>query len=78
MKRIINQQHPPGHKKKGQEAPLNPTYTVMKDDGATSTVIGYGAPVACDLFIESLIDNAKKLNIKIVGKYHILKHKKKI
>ena len=77
MDKVLNQRHPPARKKKGQEAPLNPTHTVMKYDGPSSTIVGYGTPVACELFIESMKDNANKLGVELVGVYSILHHKVK-
>ena len=75
-KKVVNQLHPPG-RKKSQEVELNKKCTVIKKNGTTTTVVGYGPQKACELFIDSCRDNAKSINIKLVSKYSILKYEMK-
>ena len=41
----------------------------MKKDGTTTSVAGYGPQKACEAFVFSMRDNARKLNIQLVGNY---------
>lgn len=72
--RIINQRHPP-RRKSGTDVELNKTCTIIKKDGTVSSVEGYGTENACKAFVNSIYTNAKNLDIKLVSKYKILKHK---
>ena len=74
--RTINQRHPPRPKSR-KDVELNKTCTILKKDGTVSSVEGYGTKPACTLFIQSLRENAKKLNIKLVSNYVILGHEVK-
>lgn len=75
-KKVENQLYPPG-RKKGQEVELNKMCTIIKKNGTTTTVVGYGPQKACEMFIDSCRDNAKSLDIKLVSKYSILKYELK-
>lgn len=72
--KTINQRHPPRPKSR-RDVDLNKTCTILKIDGTVSSVAGYGTKNACTVFVQSLRENAKKLNIKLVGNYVILGHK---
>ena len=76
MTKTVNQLHPP-RPKNGREVELNKKCTIVKKDGTTTSVVGYGTQPACAVFVSSLRDNAKKLNIELKGNYVILKHEVK-
>lgn len=71
--KTVNQLHPP-RPKSGREVELNKKCTIVKKDGTTTSVTGYGTLPACRLFVRSLQDNAEKLNIELKGNYVILGH----
>lgn len=73
MVKTVNQLHPP-RPKNGREVELNKRCTIIKKDGTTTSVVGYGAQKACEAFVSSTRDNAKKLNIELKSNYVILKH----
>ena len=74
--KAVNQLHPP-RPKSGREVELNKKCTIVKKDGTTTSVAGYGTLLACKLFVSSLRENAKKLNIELKGNYVILGHEVK-
>lgn len=73
MTKIANQLHPP-RPKNGREVELNKKCTIIKKDGTTTSVEGYGTQKACEAFVSSLRENAKRLNIQLKSNYIILKH----
>ena len=73
MVKIANQLHPP-RPKNGREVELNKKCTIIKKDGTTTSVVGYGTQQACAIFVSSLRENAKKLNVQLKSNYVILKH----
>ena len=73
MGKTANQLHPP-RPKSGREVELNKKCTIVKKDGTTTSVAGYGTQKACEVFVSSLRDNAKKLGIELKGNYVILGH----
>ena len=64
----INKTSPP-RPKNGREVELNKKCTILKKDGTTTSVAGYGLQKACEAFVFSMRDNARKLNIQLVGNY---------
>lgn len=66
--KTTNQSHPP-RPKNGREVELNKKCTILKKDGTTTSVAGYGPQKACEAFVFSMRDNARKLNIQLVGNY---------
>ena len=68
-----NQLHPP-KKKSREDVELNKKCTIIKKDGTNTSVVGYGTRNACAVFTTSQRENAKKLNIELVGNYKILNH----
>lgn len=73
MIKTANQLHPPRPKKRG-EVELNKKHSIVKKDGTNTTLVGIGSKNACDLFIDSLRENAKRLSIELKGKYIVLAH----
>ena len=73
MVRIANQLHPP-RPKSGRKVELNKKCSIVKKDGTSTSLMGIGTQPACKLFVNSLRDNAKKLNIELKGNYIILAH----
>lgn len=71
--KTTNQLHPPRPKKRGV-VELNKKCTMIKKDGVTSTVVGVGTKPALDIFLDSLRENAKRLDISLVGRYIIVNH----
>lgn len=72
-KPVVNQLHPP-RPKTGREVELNKRCTIVKKDGTTTSVAGYGTQKACEVFVHSMRENAKNLNIELKGNYVILGH----
>ena len=63
-----NKKSPP-RPKNGREVVLNRPCTILKKDGTTTSVAGYGPQKACEVFVHSMRDNARALNIQLVGNY---------
>lgn len=59
--------------KNGREVVLNKMCTIIKKDGTASSVAGYGPQKACEAFVFSMKENAKNLNIQLVGNYIVKK-----
>lgn len=66
--KTANQLHPPCPKN-GREVVLNKMCTIIKKDGTTTSVAGYGPQKACEALVHSFKENAKSLNVKLVGNY---------
>lgn len=63
-----NKKSPP-RPKNGREVVLNKMCTIIKKDGTASSVAGYGPQKACEALVHSFRENAKFLNVKLVGNY---------
>ena len=71
--KTANQLHPPRPKKRG-EVELNKKHSIVKKDGTNTTLVGIGTKPACDLLIDTLYENAKRLDVELKGKYIVLAH----
>ena len=72
MSGTMNKKSPP-RPKNGREVVLNKQCTILKKDGTTTSVAGYGPQKACEAFVFSMKDNARKLNVQLVGNYIVKK-----
>ena len=63
----------PPRPKNGREVVLNKQCTILKKDGTTTSVMGYGPQKACEALVFSIRDNAKKLNVQLIGNYIVKK-----